>query len=108
MAATPATAHPRLTVRLTPDARHKVQALAESRGVSAAHAVRQLIAEADVDATPRPPRHLSEEELIDVLHERAAAGNVSAVKELLAIERERDPRESALEALERMAEERRQ
>ena len=100
--------HPTIHVRLSPESLRKLQALAESRGVNRSRCIRQLLDEADVDAPPKPQRHLNEEELLELMTERAQGGNVSAIRWLLEVEREKDPRRGALEALEAMAEARRQ
>lgn len=92
---------PRITVRLGPDGRERLEALAASRGVSSSRCVRQLVDEAAPDG-PRPkPRRLSEDELLDLLRERALDGNVSAITRLLEIERRSRP-VGALDALRRM------
>jgi hypothetical protein len=96
----PLTRH--LSLRLTPAGHRRLCALAESRGVNLGRCVRQLIDEADVDQ-PAPPRAaLSEDQLLDLLRERAQDGNVAAISHLLEIERTRDPRSAAIAALERM------
>ena len=102
----PARNHPTIHVRLSPDGLRKLQALAESRGVNRSRCIRQLLDEATVSGHPR--RRLSEEKLLDLMNERARDGNVSAIRALLEIERQKDPRQGALDALERMAESRRQ
>jgi hypothetical protein len=96
-----------LTLRLTPDGYRRLEAIAEVRHVKPGHAVRQLIDEADVDVPAKSRRKLSEDELLDLLRERATDGNVAAIVRLLEIERSRDPRSEALAALQRIAEERR-
>jgi predicted DNA-binding ribbon-helix-helix protein len=100
----PLTRH--LSLRLTSEGHRRLSALAEARGVNLGRCVRQLIDEADVDAPAKPRRELSEADLIDLLRERAADGNVSAITRLLDLERQRDPRADALAALEAIAQER--
>jgi hypothetical protein len=53
------------------------------------------------------PETPSQEELLELLSERAGAGNVAAIRALLAREDELDPRERALQVLEGIAQERR-
>jgi hypothetical protein len=81
----PADHDPKLSVRFGPDGRRRLEALAEARGVSLSRCVRQLVDEASVDAPRQPRRHLSEEELLDLLRERAEDGNVGAISRLLEI-----------------------
>lgn len=66
-------------------------------------ALRQLVDEAAPDAPPQARPHLSKDQLLDLLRERAEDGNVSAIRTLLEIERQADPREGAMLALEQMA-----
>lgn len=100
----PTESDPKITVRLGPDGLRRLEALLKARGIrSKSRCVRQLIDEATPDA-PRPrPRRLTEEDLIDLLRERAADGNVSAINKLLEIERQRDPKRAALSTLEQLA-----
>jgi predicted transcriptional regulator len=97
----PLTRH--MSLKLSPEGYRRLQAIAEARGVNPSHALRQLIDEADVEAPAKPRRELSENDLIDLLRERAQDGNVAAITRLLEIERTRDPRQAALSALQRMA-----
>ncbi|MGZ5324935.1 MAG: hypothetical protein ACXWG2_12785 [Solirubrobacterales bacterium] len=103
----PGARDPQLGVRFAPEGYRRLRELAEARSVSLSRCVRQLVDEAAADG-PRPRRHLSQEELLDLLRERAEDGNVSAIRALLEMERQRDPRSAALNALERMAEGHRQ
>lgn len=104
----PAQTHPKLSVRFGPEGRRRLEAVAAARGVSLSRCVRQLVDEAAPDVPPKPRKHLSEDDLIDLLHERAADGNVTAIRALLEMERQRDPRKASIDALQRMAEAHRQ
>lgn len=96
--------HPRISIRLTSDCHARLRKLAEARGVNMSRCVRELIAAAAPDA-PSPPRpKLSEDRLLDLLRERAEDGNVAAIRILLELERQADPRAAALDALAAMAE----
>jgi hypothetical protein len=75
-------------------------------GVPAARSVRQLIAEAVAGRPVGSPEPPSEEELIDLLAEKARQGNVAAIRSLLAREYATDPRERALTVLREMVVER--
>jgi hypothetical protein len=99
---------PKLSVRFGPQGYRRLQAIAAARRVSLSRCVRQLVDEASPDAPRRSRRHLSEEELLDMLRERAEDGNVTAIRALLERERQQDPRSAALAALQRMAEGQRQ
>jgi hypothetical protein len=92
----------RVTLRLTPEGFRRLEAIAATRGVDPSRALRQLVDEADVDAPAKPRDKLSEEQLLELLRERAQDGNVAAIVRLLEIERTRDPRAAAIAALERM------
>src|SRR5688572_28447293 len=104
----PAESHPQMSVRFAPEGYRRLCVLAVSRNVSLSLCVRQLVDEASPDASPRPRRHLSEDELLDMLRERAEDGNVTAICSLLEMERNRDPRQASMDALQRMAEAHRQ
>jgi hypothetical protein len=65
--------------------------------------VRQLL-EAGLRDRPAPPSETpSEEELVDLLAEKARMGNVAAIRTSLAREERKDPRKAALAMLEEMA-----
>ena len=97
-----------LSVRLTPEGRRRLQTLAKARGVTLSRCVRQLVDEASPDAPPPPRRRLTETDLLNLMRERAEDGNVAAIRSLLEMERNSDPRQAALTALQQMAEGRRQ
>jgi predicted DNA-binding ribbon-helix-helix protein len=99
---------PKLSVRFAPEGYRRLREIAEARSVSMSRCVRQLVDEAAADTPRRPRRHLTESELLEMLRERAEDGNVTAIRSLFEIERQRDPRKASLDALERMAEGRRQ
>jgi Ribbon-helix-helix protein, copG family len=96
----------RLSVRVTDGTLARLDALAAERGLNRARLVRELI----VAALGRPPGPVdtpTEEELLQLLGERARAGNVAAIRALLTREEELDPRERALRAFEAITSERR-
>jgi len=95
--------HPKLSVRFNPDCYARLQAIAKARGVNLSRCLRQLVDEAAPNAPPEARPHLSRERLLDLLRERAEDGNVSAIRTLLEIERQADPRDRAMLALEQMA-----
>jgi hypothetical protein len=87
---------PMLSVRLPSSTITRLDALAAERGVTRTRAVRQLL-DAGLAGRPavasEPP---TEAELVSLLSERARAGNVSAIRSLLAREHLTDPRERAV------------
>jgi hypothetical protein len=93
----------RLSVRLTDAMFWKLDALAEERGVTRTRLVRQLL-EAGLRDRPPPPSEMpSEDELLDLLAEKARMGNVAAIRTLLVREEQKDPRAQALALFEEMA-----
>jgi hypothetical protein len=54
-------------------------------------------------ASKPPPEPLGEEELLELLAERARQGNVAAIRTLLVREEQRDPRAQAMALFEAMA-----
>jgi Ribbon-helix-helix protein, copG family len=93
----------RLSVRLTDRMFLQLDALAAERGVDRTRVVRQLL-EAGLSDRPAPPSETpSEEELVDLLAEKARMGNVAAIRTLLAREERKDPRKAALALFEEMA-----
>jgi hypothetical protein len=96
----------RVTVRLSDQMSRQLDAAASEARVPAARLVRQLIAEAVGGRPVEAPPPLSEEELVSLLEEKARAGNVAAIRSLLARQHSKDPRERALELFEEMALER--
>jgi hypothetical protein len=92
-----------MSVRFNPDGYARLRAIAEARGVNLSRALRQLVDGAAPDAPPQARPHLSKKRLLDLLRERAEDGNVSAIRTLLDIERQADPRAGAMAALEQMA-----
>jgi antitoxin component of RelBE/YafQ-DinJ toxin-antitoxin module len=96
-----------LRVRLTEQQMERLDALAGRMGVTRSQVIRRLLNDAteDLKATSR---RLTEEEALDLLHEQARGGRVSAIVEVLRRERDEDPRQRAFMALEQLAAERRQ
>ena len=97
-----------MTIRLTDRLSGQLDAAAQERGLHRARFVRQLIEGAVAGAPTPPSKPLGEEELLELLTERARQGNVAALRTLLVREEQREPRERALLALEQLAEGRRQ
>ena len=98
----------RVTVRCTERLLHRLDALARERGRTRAALVREML-EAGVQEVAVPPSEMPrEEELLELLSEKARQGNVAAIRSLLARADDTDPRESALAAFEAIAAERRQ
>jgi hypothetical protein len=99
---------PRLTVRTTERTIRGLDSLAAERGMNRSRVVRQIL-EAAVDGEgvdlPETP---SEDELLELLAEKARQGNVAAIRTLLAREEQLDPHERALLAFEQIAEGHRQ
>jgi Ribbon-helix-helix protein, copG family len=92
-----------LSVRLTDRMFRQLDALALERGVTRTGLVRQLL-EAGLRDRPAPPSDApSEEELLDLLAEKARRGNVAAIRTLLVREEQMDPRAQALALFEAMA-----
>jgi hypothetical protein len=86
----------------------RLDVLAQERGIDRSRLVRQLL-EAGLQGRPAPPSGaLSEQDLLDLLTERARQGNVSAIRSLLLREEQADPRHRALLAFEQIVEGRRQ
>ena len=93
----------RLSVRLTDRMFLQLDALAAERGVDRTRLVRQLL-EAGLRDRPAPPSDTpSEEELLELLAEKARMGNVAAIRTLLVREEQKDPRAQALALFEEMA-----
>src|SRR5215203_3308584 len=92
----------RVTVRLTDRMPEQLEMAARERGVPPARFVRQLIAQAVTGQPLERPDPPSEEELLVLLAEKARAGNVAAIRSLLAREHVVDPRDRALALLEEM------
>jgi hypothetical protein len=69
--------------------------------------VRQLLEVGLRDREPVPPPDVpSEEELLELLAEKARIGNVAAIRALLVREEQKDPRAQALALFQEMAERR--
>jgi hypothetical protein len=95
-----------LSVRLTDRMFWRLDALAAERGVTRTRLVRQLL-EAGLRDQPPPESDVpSEEELLDLLAEKARMGNVAAIRARLAREAEKDPRAQALALFQEMVERR--
>jgi hypothetical protein len=97
----------RLSVRLTDRMFRQLDALALERGVTRTRLVRQLLEAGlrDRDSIPQPDTP-SEEELLELLAEKARMGNVAAIRALLVREEQKDPRAQALALFQEMAERR--
>jgi predicted transcriptional regulator len=86
----------------------RLDELAAERGIPRSRLTRQLL-EVGLRDHPAPVSEpLSEDELVNLLREKARGGNVSAIRLLLELARRRDPRQAAMDALEQMAAGRRQ
>ena len=72
----------RVTVRLTDRMSTQLEAVAAERGVSCARFVRELIAQAVAGKQVEGLGPPAEEELLDLLAEKARAGNVAAIRSL--------------------------
>jgi hypothetical protein len=95
----------RLSVRLTDRMFWQLDSLAAERGVTRTRLVRQLLEAGLRDRRP-PPSEGPSEELLDLLAEKARAGNVAAIRTLLVREEQRDPRAQAMALFQAMAERR--
>jgi hypothetical protein len=93
----------RLSVRLSHRTLYRLDGLAAERGVTRTQVVRQLLEVGLRDRPPPPSDVPSEEELVELLSERARLGNVAAIRTLLAREAQKDPRAQALALFEAMA-----
>jgi Ribbon-helix-helix protein, copG family len=83
---------PTLSLRLPETTIAALDELAAERGVTRTRAVRQLL-DAGLDGRPTVPSEPpTEAELVALLSERARAGNMSAIRSLLAREHLTDPR----------------
>jgi hypothetical protein len=81
----------------------QLDALAAERGVTRTRVVRQLL-EAGLRDRPAPPSDApSEDELLELLAEKARMGNVAAIRTLLVREEQKDPRKATLALFEEMA-----
>jgi hypothetical protein len=84
----------------------QLEQVAEERGVSCARLVRDLIARAVAGTQVEGLGPPAEEELLDLLAEKARAGNVAAIRSLLAREYVKDPRTRAIDLFSEMVAER--
>jgi len=96
----------RVTVRLTDRMSAQLEAVADAQGVTCARFVRQLIAQAVAGKRVEALGSPSEDELLDLLAEKARSGNVAAIRSLLAREAMSDPRARAIALFQEMAAER--
>ena len=76
----------RVTVRLSDRQLERLDELAGATGGSRSRALQRLI---DAEDDPIQPGRLGQEQLLDVLHERARAGSVAAIAALDRRERRR-------------------
>jgi hypothetical protein len=96
----------RLSVRLTDRMFWQLDELASERRVTRTRLVRQLL-EAGLRDRPAPVSEPpSEEELLELLAEKARQGNVAAIRSLLAREQLSDPRSRAIALFQEMVAER--
>lgn len=94
----------RLSVRLTDKTFRELDALAAERGIDRTRVVRQLLEAGLRDRNTIPPPDMpSEDELLELLAEKARMGNLSAIRALLVREEQKDPRKKALALFEEMA-----
>ena len=96
----------RVTVRLTDRMSVQLEAVAAERGVSCARLVRELISQAVTGTKVEGLGPPAEEELLELLAEKARAGNVAAIRSLLAREYVKDPRTRAIDLFSEMVAER--
>jgi hypothetical protein len=97
---------PMLSVRLPQRTIAQLDALAAERGVARTRVVRQLLDAGLADRSLPSGEPPTEEELVALLSERARAGNVAAIRSLLAREHVLDPRERAVALFSEMVRER--
>ena len=96
----------RVTVRLTDRMSTQLEAVAAERGVSCARLVRELIARAVAGKQVEGLGPPAEDELLDLLAEKARGGNVAAIRSLLAREYVKDPWTRAIDLFAEMVAER--
>jgi Ribbon-helix-helix protein, copG family len=92
----------RVTVRLTDRMAAQLEAVARERRMNCARFVRQLIAQAVAGQPVEGLGPPSEDELLELLSEKARMGNVAAIRTLLVREEQKDPRKAALALFEEM------
>src|SRR5262245_60868284 len=95
-----------LAVRLPKSMLARLDAVCAERGLTRSQLVRQVLVPALEGAQVEPVDVPSKDDLLELLAERGRAGNVAAIRSLLARTDETDPRDRALEALRALAEER--
>jgi predicted transcriptional regulator len=98
----------RLSIRVPDSTLRRLDALAGERGIGRSRVVRQLL-EGALAAAPAgivAPETPDEDELLDLLADRAREGHVAAITALLNRQDEPDPRARAMEALQQLARER--
>jgi hypothetical protein len=96
----------RLTIRLTDLMSAQLDVAAQEQGLSRARFVRQLIAQAVAGQPVESLGPPSEDELLELLAEKARQGNVAAIRSLLAREQSSDPRSRAIALFQELAAER--
>lgn len=85
----------RVSIRLSTALLERLDALGEARRLSRSQMLRALVAEATMVAGEVVP---GEDELLQIVSERARAGNMTAVKLLLERQAHRDPEDAAFDA----------
>jgi antitoxin component of RelBE/YafQ-DinJ toxin-antitoxin module len=82
---------PQLAVRLPKTTQARLDAVCAERGLTRSQLVRQLIVAAVEGAPVEPLDTPGEEELLELLSERARAGNVAAIRSLFGSHRRDRP-----------------
>ena len=96
----------RVTVRLTDRMSTQLEAVAVERGVSCARLVRELIARAVAGKQVEGLGPPAEDELLDLLAEKARGGNVAAIRSRFAPQYVKDTRTPAIDQFAEMVAER--
>jgi hypothetical protein len=92
-----------LGVRLSDLQHAKLEAIARRDGKSKSDVVRALVDAASVEVEIAAVPRMTEDELLDVLHQQARAGRTSAVLALLKREEEQDPQARVIAMFQEMA-----
>ena len=98
---------PRLSFRVPARTLARLDALARERGVTRTRLMRQALERLEVGVgSPSSVDPPDEQELLDLLAEKARQGNVAAIRSLLAREEMTDPRARAVALFQQLALER--